>query len=160
MAALKTPFYNFCRVHAHEPFGWWSYGMHGHESLCTLFTNIVDPGLSASFLRGHIRHQREDGKYPYGVSHTTDPHHGPRQRDRPADRVGGVERYLWSGDREFLQEAYESGKRNHDWWLRARDRGGEGLCHWLDTCLRACATTTPSPPGRLTGGSSIRRRSI
>ncbi|MGB9620175.1 MAG: hypothetical protein ACPL7K_07170, partial [Armatimonadota bacterium] len=80
---MKTPFYNFSRVHGHEPYGWWTYGMHAHESLCTLFNNIVDPGLSADFLRGHIHQQEEDGSYPYGVNHTADPYHPPGNATAP-----------------------------------------------------------------------------
>ena len=150
---MKRPFYNFCRVHAHEPFGWWTYGMHGHESLSTLFNNIVDPGLSADFLRGHIRQQREDGMYPYGVSHTTDPHHKPGNATAPLIVWEAWEAYLWSGDREFLKEAYESGKRNHDWWLASRDPRGEGLCRWLNTSLESVRDDDHLATWQATGGS-------
>jgi len=150
---MKTPFYGFCRVHAHEPMGWWSYGMHAHESLCTLFTNITDPDLSAKFLLGHIRHQREDGKYPYGVSHAINPRLTTEEATAPLIVWEAWQSYLWSGDREFLREAYESGKRNHDWWLRNRDLCGEGLCHWLDTCNESVRDDGGLPTWQLTGGS-------
>lgn len=150
---LQTPFYNFCRVHAHEPFGWWSYGMHAHESLCTLFTNITEPHLSAEFLRGHIHHQREDGKYPYGVSHTINPRLTTQEATAPLIVWEAWNSYLWSGDVEFLREAYESGKRSHEWWLRERDRCGEGLCHWLNTCNESVRDDHNLPTWQVTGGS-------
>lgn len=151
--ALETPFYNFCRVHAHEPFGWWSYGMHAHENLGTLFTNITDPGLSADFLRGHLRHQRDDGKYPYGVSHTINPRLTTDEATAPLIVWEAWNSYLWSGDRKFLREAFESGKRNHEWWLRTRDRCGEGLCHWLDTCNESVRDDAGLATWQVTGGS-------
>jgi len=150
---MKRPFYSFCRVHAHEPSGWWSYGMHGHESLCTLFNNIADPALSAEFLRGHIHQQQEDGMYPYGVNHTTDPHHKPGSATAPLIVWEAWNAYLWSGDREFLKEAYESGKRNHEWWLASRDPRGEGLCRWLNTSLESVRDDDHLPTWQATGGS-------
>lgn len=153
LGAIETPFYNFCRVHAHEPFGWWSYGMHAHEDLCTLFTNLTDPHLSASFLLGHIRHQQPDGMYPYGVSHTINPRLTTREATAPLILWEAWQSYLWSGDREFLREAYESGERNHEWWLSARDRCGEGLCHWLNTSGESVRDDDGLPTWQATGGS-------
>ena len=151
--ALRTPFYNFCRAHAHDPFGWWSYGMHAHESLCTLFANIVDPGLSAQFLRGHIGLQREDGKYPYGVSHSTNPRTSTDEATLPLIVWEAWQAYLWSGDREFLREAYRSGVNSHAWWLLTRDRCGEGLCHWLNTSWESARDDNSLVTWQLTGGS-------
>ncbi len=151
--SMKTPFYNFCRVHAHDPFGWWSYGMHAHESLCTLFQNIVDPRLSQQFLLGHIRHQRENGMYPYGVGPTIDPWHSSENATAPLIIWEAWNAYLWSGDIEFLREAFESGKRSHEWWLRERDRCGEGLCHWLDTSVESVRDDDSLATWQATGGS-------
>lgn len=128
---IRTPFYNFCRVHAHDPYGWWSYGMHAHENLATMFNNIVNPELSADFLRGHFQFQQPDGLYPYGVSHLSEPIH-KGQATAPLIVWEAWNCYLWSGDRKFMREAYESGRRNHEWWLKTRDRNGMGLCHWLN----------------------------
>jgi len=150
---MKTPFYNFGRVHAHEPQGWWTYGMHAHESLCTLFNNVVDPGLSADFLRGHIHQQEQDGRYPYGVSHTTDPHHKPGNATAPLIVWEAWNAYLWSGDREFLREAYESGRRNHEWWLANRSPRRDGICRWLNTSLESVRDDDHLPTWQATGGS-------
>ena len=152
VGGLETPFYNFCRVHAHEPFDWWSYGMHAHEDLCTLFTDITDPELSADFLRGHIRCQREDGMYPYGVSHATNPRLTTQEATAPLIVWEAWLSYLWSGDRKFLREAYESGKRSHEWWLSTRDRCGEGLCHWLNTSGESVRDDDALPTWQVTGG--------
>ncbi len=129
---IGTPYYNFCRVHAHEPQGWWAYGMHSHESLSTLFANFATPALSADFLRGHLQFQREDGKLPYGVSHLTSGRTRTDEATAPILFFEAWQSYLWSGDKDFLREAYEAGKKSHRWWLATRDRCGEGLVHWLN----------------------------
>lgn len=151
--SLATPFYNFCRVHAHEPFGWWSYGMHAHESLSTLFTNIADPGLSADFLRGQFQRQFEDGRYPYGVNHIEQlPIHAGEEATAPMIVWEAWNVYLWLGSRRFLEQAYRSGKRSHEWWLGTRDRSGDGLCHWVNVSGESVRDDDGLPTWQATGG--------
>ncbi|MGQ9580941.1 MAG: MGH1-like glycoside hydrolase domain-containing protein [Armatimonadota bacterium] len=151
---LKQPFYNFCRVHAHEPFGWWTYGMHAHENLCVLVNNIVHPNLSQDYLKGHISQQRPDGMYPYGVNHAgTDPYHKPETATAPLIVWESWNVYLWSGDREFLCEAYESGKRNHEWWIANRSSRGDGICRWRDTSVESVRDDDHLTTWQATGGS-------
>jgi len=129
---LDVPFYNFCRVNAHEPYGWWSYGEHGHEHLATFVCNITNPRLSADFLRGHFRNQSEDGGFPYGVTWTTTPQKETGRATCPFVAWEAWTSYLWSGDKKFLREAYKACGKNHDFWRTKRDRTGKGLYHWLD----------------------------
>ncbi len=129
---MPVPFYNFCRAVGNNLYQWWSYGMHGHESLACFVANITDPGLSESFLRGHFAFQNEDGGVPYGVSPASRPGKKTGTATMPALVWEAWEAYLWSGDRGFLEMAYEAGRRYHDWWIKARDRTGEGLVHWRD----------------------------
>ncbi|MDH7602686.1 MAG: trehalase family glycosidase, partial [Armatimonadota bacterium] len=151
---LERPFYNFCRVHAHEPYGWWTYGMHAHESLCTLFNNAVYPDLSADYLRGHITQQDAEGMYPYGVNHAgRDPYHKPGTATAPLIVWEAWNTYLWSGDREFLQEAYESGKRNHEWWLARRSPRRDGICRWVDKSVESVRDDDHLPTWQATDGS-------
>src|SRR5262249_45832200 len=128
--AMKFPFYNFCRAHAMEPFGWWSYGMHAHESLSTFFLNFTNPSLSAAFLRGHFLLHSVYGEIPYGVSPYGRRETTTETATAPFLGIEAWTTYLWSGDETFLREAYDSVSRNHRFWTAARDRTGEGLCHW------------------------------
>ncbi len=153
LGEMREPFYNFCRVHAHDPFNWWSYGMHAHESLPVLFQSQVDPGLSISFLRNHLRQQTADGRYPYGVSHTSCVRTRTEESTLPVLVWECWQTYLWSGEREFLEEAWESGRRNHEWWLRERDRCGEGLCHWRNFSWESSRDDDSLPTWRATGGA-------
>lgn len=129
---MTVPFYNFCRAQGQQPYGWWTYGEHAHESLSIFTTLLTDPNLAQNHLMGHILRQTPDGMYPYGVNQLG-------TRERPTDEATcpllmweAWNAYLWSGDKEFLQKAYESGKRNHEWWMTNRDRTGKGLNFWRD----------------------------
>ena len=153
LGEIRAPFYNFCRVHAHEPFNWWSYGMHGHENEIILFTNYFAPELSADFLRGHFQFQTPEGKYPYGVSHTKCCRTMTEEATLPLIVWEAWLTYLWSGDREFLKEAYESGKRNMGWYLETRDRTGEGLCHYCNVSWETSRDDNGLPTWVVTGGA-------
>ncbi len=150
--SLPYPFYNFCRAHAMEPWSWWSYGMHGHEDLSTLFLNYTDPSLSAAFLRGHFLMQAVDGGYPYGVSPYTRRVTTCELQTAPLLGVEAWTAYLWSGDEVFLREAYESVARSHCNWTATRDRTGEGLCHWANF-LETVRDDPDLPTWLLSGGA-------
>lgn len=139
---LQTPWYTFCRVHGHNPYSWWSYGMHAHEHLSTFTMNITEPTLSQSWLRGHFAAQLPSGEIPYGVNLAFDNVHR-NLATAPLLAWESWNAYLWSGDRKFLQEAYASSGRFVRWWRSAaRSRpageadGGAGallrLQHWRD----------------------------
>lgn len=129
---LKQPWYTFCRVHGNEPYGWWSYGMHGHEHLSTFVVNITEPALSQSFIRGHFQNQREDGYIPYGVNHRgVNVHKG--LATCPLLAWESWTAYLWNRDRAFLDEAYQAVSRYIHWWRSpARTRSGMTLQRWKD----------------------------
>jgi len=131
---MEIPFYNFCRAHANEPYGWWSYGEHAHESLSIFTTNIVDSELSKMHLRGHLKNQAADGGFPYGVNQNSQPEDEMSNKRATAPFIIWEcwNTYLWSGDKEFLEEAYKAGVKNHQFWQKNRDRTGTGLNHWLD----------------------------
>ncbi|KPJ64550.1 hypothetical protein AMK68_01360 [candidate division KD3-62 bacterium DG_56] len=130
---IKHPYYNFCRAHGHEPYGWWSYGMHGHEHLSTFVTNVTRPELSAFHLRGHFQNQSADGGFPYGVNHQSRPGEHTSGATCPFIAWEAWTAYLWSGDRDFLRDAYQACLRDYgDFWLGTRDRTGEGLVHWAN----------------------------
>jgi len=130
---LPQPWYTLCRPHGNEPYGWWSYGMHGHEHLSTLVVNITEPALSQSFLRGHFQNQRPDGRMPYGVNRRGVSAHSGDLATCPFLMWEAWNAYLWSGDRAFLEEAYRAGRRWIAWWCSpARTRPGVPLQHWKD----------------------------
>ncbi len=114
---LPQPWYTFCRVHGHNPYGWWSYGMHGHEHLSTFTMNLTEPTLSQSWLRGHFQVQRPDGFIQYGVNLRKKSERDPEElATAPLLMWEAWNAYLWSGDRAFLEEAYRAGVKYVAWW--------------------------------------------
>ncbi len=129
---INSPWYTFCRAHGHDPWGWWSYGIHGHEHLCVFTTNLIDPGLSKDYLRGHFQVQREDGFVQYGVNHRLQNIHRGLATC-PFLMWEAWSAYTWSGDREYLKQAYQVGKKYmHFWCSAARTRNDLPLQHWKD----------------------------
>lgn len=123
---LEQPWYTFCRVHGHEPYGWWSYGMHAHEHLATFVTNLVEPGLSQSYLRGHFQVQRDDGYIQYGVNHRGKNIHPPLAT-APLLATTSWTAYTWSHDKRFLAASYDATARFVRWWRSpARTRAHRG----------------------------------
>ncbi len=130
---MPRPWYTLCRPHTNEPYGWWSYGMHGHEHLSTFVVNLTEPTLSQGFLRGHFANQQPDGRIPYGVNHRGVSAHSGDLATCPFLGWEAWNAYLWSGDRAFLEEAYASVSRFVRWWRSpARTRAGTTLQHWKD----------------------------
>lgn len=129
---METPFYNFCRAHGQQPHGWWTYGEHAHESLSIFTTVITDPELAKMHLRGHLRNQSEDGGFPYGVNQNSEPQTTTANATAPFIVWEAWNTYLWSGDKDFLKEAFDACKKNHEWWVKTRNRTGQGLQHWRD----------------------------
>ena len=134
---MEIPFYNFCRAHGQQPYGWWTYGEHAHESLSVFTTVITDPELAKTHLRGHLRNQAEDGGFPYGVNQNSEPQATTEVLATSATNATAPfiaweawNTYLWSGDKDFLKEAFSACKKNNRWWVKTRDRTGKGLQHW------------------------------
>ena len=149
-ASCRQPWYTLCRPHTNEPYGWWSYGMHGHEHLSTFVVNLTEPTLSQSFLRGHFQNQQPDGRIPVRRQ--------PSRRQRPHAATWppapflaweAWTAYLWSGDRQFLRRGVRCRARGPSVGggrrlARARDaRSSTGR-----TSSKPSATTATWPPGR------------
>lgn len=129
-------FYVFSR----EPLWGWGHGHQVlHESLSMLAYAYLDAASAQGSQRVYMEQQREDGLIAY--------RHGPRGRGEYPhySRIHGdtmattsapfynwinYELYLISKDREFLEDAYESGKRYIEWLLANRDADGDGLLEW------------------------------
>ena len=127
---MEIPFYNFCRAHGQQPHGWWTYGEHAHESLSVFTTVITDTELAKMHLRGHLRNQAEDGGFPYGVNQNSEPQVTTENATAPFIAWEAWNIYLWSGDKDFLRETFEACQKNHEWWVKTRNRTGQGLQHW------------------------------
>lgn len=129
-------FYVFSR----EPLWGWGHGHQVlHESLSMLAYAFLDPESAQGSQRVYMEQQRDDGLIAY--------RHGPRGRGEYPhySRIHGdtmattsspfynwinYEIYEVSHDREFLEDAYASGKKYMEWLLANRDADGDGLLEW------------------------------
>lgn len=130
---MMGPFYTFCRAHAVEPYGWWSCGMRAHESLATFAANSVRPELSQQWILSHLALMGDDGEIPYSVSPK-----GARKQEAwnasaaPLMAWAAWTTYTYSGNKKFLELAFEATRRNHAWWLSNRTRTDVPLQRWLN----------------------------
>ncbi|MCK4570169.1 MAG: hypothetical protein KAT76_07750 [Bacteroidales bacterium] len=129
-------FYVFSR----EPLWGWGHGHQVlHESLSMLAYAFLDAGSAQGSQRVYMEQQGEDGLIAY--------RHGPRGRGEyphysriyddtmattsaPFYNWINYEIYSVSKDREFLEDAYVSGKRYIEWLLENRDADDDGLLEW------------------------------
>lgn len=129
-------FYVFSR----EPLWGWGHGHQVlHESLAMLAYVYLDPESAQNSQRVYMEQQDEDGLIAY--------RHGPRgMQDYPHySRIYGDtmsttsapfynwinwEVYQVSGDRQFLEDAYQSGNRYVKWLEKNRDADRDGTFEW------------------------------
>jgi hypothetical protein len=123
-------FYVFSR----EPLWGWGHGHQVlHESLSMLSYVYLDPESAQNSQRIYMEQQGEDGLIAY--------RHGPRgaqtypHKDKPTTSAPffswiNWEIYQVSKDRQFLQEAYESGEKYTGWLINNRDVDHDGTFEW------------------------------
>jgi hypothetical protein len=114
----------------------WGWG-HGHqvlhESLAMIPYAYLDPESAQNSQRVYMEQQFDDGLIAY--------RHGPRgpqvyeTRGQPTTSAPFFSWINWelfqvSGDRDFLREAYEAGKRYVHWLEKNRDKDQDGTFEW------------------------------
>ena len=123
-------FYSFSR----NPIWGWGHGHQVlHESLSMLSYVYLDPLSAEGSQRVYMEQQDSSGLIAY--------RHGPRgKQDYPHKNMPSTsapffswinwEVYKVSKDKEFLQEAYNSGSRYLQWLIRNRDANHNGTYEW------------------------------
>jgi hypothetical protein len=128
---MKFPFYTLCRAQgqAHKNRQWFEGGWTGSGdcSLSLFATLPVDPYLPMDHFRNNIDHQAESGLLPSLSVDELWVEGSP-----PIMIWEAWNTYLWTGDREFLEETFEAGKKDLEGWYNERDRTGDGLCYFKD----------------------------
>lgn len=141
------PYYVFSR----EPtWGWGHEGQVFHESLSMHSLALFDPQLAMNSQRNFMAVQDRDGYIPYRVGAyftRTFPANGEQTTSAPfyswtnlvvynaADQSGVVGQEEL---RDYLQAAYESGKKFTDYLFKTRDKNGNGLLEWGGHTLLEC----------------------
>jgi hypothetical protein len=134
--SAKFNFYVFSR----QPLWGWGHGHQVlHESLSMIVYAYLDPESAQNSQRIYIDQQREDGliAYRHGPRGMQDYPHFSKFLNKEMSTTSApffswinLEIYKQSGDKKFLQEAFESGKKYLDWLLINRDLDKDGTFEW------------------------------
>ncbi len=123
-------FYAFSR----EPLWGWGHGHQVlHESLSMLAYVYLDPVSAQNSQRVYMEQQGADGliAYRHGPRGAqTYPHQGKPTTSAPFYSWINWEVYEVSKDREFLEDAYESGVKYTNWLIQNRDVDHDGTFEW------------------------------
>jgi len=125
--------YNYY-VFSREPKWGWGYGGQVfHESLTMLAYVFMDPEGAMNSQRVFIERQHPDGYINYRTGpylNETIPENGQLTTSAPWFNWENWEIYTITKDKNFLEEAYSSGKKFYNYYTRNRDQDKDGLCEW------------------------------
>ena len=125
--------YNFYVFSRNPKWGWGHGHQVLHESLSMMAYAYLDPLSAQNSQRVYMEQQRSDGliAYRHGPrGPQTYPHKGQPTTSAPFFSWINWEIYQVSRDREFLSDAYDSGKKYVDWLMKNRDTDQDGTFEW------------------------------
>lgn len=121
-------------VFSREPtWGWGHGGQVFHESLAMLAYAFLDPSSALDSQRLYMERQWINGYIPYRIG----PYlgeinflRGSATSSAPWFSYENWQLYKVTGNRRFLKQAYDAGRRFFRWWENHRDQDGDGLAEW------------------------------
>ncbi|MEI7661130.1 MAG: trehalase family glycosidase [Bacteroidota bacterium] len=126
----KHNYYVFSR----EPKWGWGYGGQVfHESLVMMAYTFMDPEGAMNSQRIFMDRQRPDGYINYRSGPYLDETietNGQSTSSAPWFNYENLEVYRVTGNRQFLRQAYDSGKKFYQYYIANRDTDKDGLCEW------------------------------
>jgi glycogen debranching enzyme len=93
----------------------------------------MDPGGAMNSQRVYFERQHEDGYINYRTGPYLDEtieYKGKLTTSAPWFNYENLEIYKITGDKQFLKEAYNSGKKFYEYFTVQRDSNKNGLCEW------------------------------
>lgn len=133
--------YNYY-VFSREPRWGWGYGGQVfHESLTMLAYVYMDPEGAMNSQRVFIERQHPDGYINYRTGpylNETIPENGQLTSSAPWFNWQNLEIFKVTKDKEFLKQAYESGKKFYNYYVGNRDSDKDGLCEWGANAVLEC----------------------
>lgn len=125
--------YNYY-VFSREPRWGWGYGGQVfHESLSMIAYVLMDPQSAMNSQRVFMERQHPDGYINYRTGpylNETIPDNGQLTTSAPWFNWENWEIYKLTKDRKFLEDAYLSGKKLFEYFMKNRDSNNDGLCEW------------------------------
>lgn len=156
----KTNYYVFSR----EPT--WSWGHEGqvfHESITMQSYVFMDARSAEDSQRVFLDRQRADGYIAYRVGPyvtKTFPLEGEDTSSAPFFNWTNWEVYQVSHDRQFLQQAYDSGSRFADFILKTHEKDGDGFLEWGGNAMLECVRDDLDVIWNLFGGSDASPKKV
>nr|NQU93422.1 hypothetical protein [Bacteroidota bacterium] len=129
-------------VFSREPKWGWGYGGQVfHESLVMLAYAYMDPESAMNSQRVYMERQWPSGYINYRTGPYLNEqieHNGQYTSSAPWYNWQNLEIYQITGDKKFLKEAYESGKKFYNYYVSNRDPDDDGLCEWGAHAILEC----------------------
>jgi hypothetical protein len=129
-------------VFSREPqWGWGHGGQVFHESLSMLAYAFMDSTRAMNSQRVFIERQHNDGYINYRTGpylNETIPYNSQLTTSAPWFNWENWEIFQVTKSRLFLIEAYESGEKFYNYWLRNRNADNDGLCEWGGHAVLEC----------------------
>ena len=133
--------YNYY-VFSREPKWGWGYGGQVfHESLVMLAYSFMDPESAMNSQRVYMERQWDSGYINYRTGPYLNEqieHNGQYTSSAPWYNYQNYEIYKVTDDKQFLNEAYESGKKFYNYYVSNRDADNDGLCEWGAHAVLEC----------------------
>jgi hypothetical protein len=125
--------YNYY-IFSREPKWGWGYGGEVfHESLAMMAYAYMDPVSAMNSQRVYFERQQKDGYINYRTGPYLDEtieYNDQKTSSAPWFNYENLEIYKVTKDKQFLKEAYESGKKFYRFYTANRDSNSNGLCEW------------------------------
>ena len=156
----KTNYYVFSR----EPT--WSWGHDGqvfHESIVMQAYAFMDWRSAQDSQRVFMDRQRPDGYIGYRVGpyvNRTFPLDGEDTSSAPFFNWTNWEIYQVSHDRRFLQQAYDSGSKFADFFLRTHNKDGDGFLEWGGNAMLECVRDSRDAVWSALGGDDASPKKV
>ncbi len=133
--------YNYY-VFSREPRWGWGYGGQVfHESLTMLAYVFMDPQSAMNSQRVFMERQHQDGYINYRTGpylNETIPENGQLTTSAPWFNWENWEIYKVTKDKDFLMQAYNTGKKFYNYYESNRDADKDGLCEWGANAVLEC----------------------
>ena len=156
----RTNYYVFSR----EPtWGWGHDGQVFHESIVMLAYAFMDWRSAQHSQRVFIDRQRPDGYIGYRVGpyvNRTFPLDDEDTSSAPFFNWTNWEIYQVSHDRRFLAQAYESGAKFANFFLRTHNKDGDGFLEWGGNAMLECVRDSRDAVWSALGGDDASPKKV
>lgn len=133
--------YNYYIFSREPKWGWGYGGQVFHESLVMLAYSFMDPEGAMNSQRVYMERQWDSGYINYRTGPYLNEqieHNGQYTSSAPWYNYQNYEIYKVTNDKQFLSEAYESGKKFYNYYVSNRDADNDGLCEWGAHAVLEC----------------------